>query len=341
LLDEHQPAAGFDEPVIRRDVAAQQNAPMPGVITTIADGFSMVLWRPFVVVIPLLLDAWYWLGWKVELGAFAVQLRQWLIDAGVSRTDGNLVRVARFSQWDATTMPSFFFVPSLLADVSPSKLYMARPKEIFSTSSWRLDLLILVGLVLAGVGLSAAFLVMLANAARDREQSAGQFLRTTLKVSVRLLGAVGLAAVAVAALFGPLAGIWAATSAAGADLGPIFALLALVLGVALFAMFWFAPDAIVMSDAGPIEAVKRSASVVRSFFWQSLGFLAASTIISIGLGDLWLRLADSAPGLLIGVIANALFSSGLAIASFLFYSSRIQRSRYATKSKSGASRTAR
>lgn len=327
--------------MIRRDAAAQSKAPIPGVITTIADGFSLILWRPSVVLIPLILDAWYWLGWKIELGAFAVQARQWLIDAGVSRTDGNLVRVARFSQWDASTMPSFFFVPSLLADVNPKRLYMPRPKEMFSTTSWRLDLLIFVGLALAGVALSSAFLVMLANSARERRQSPTQFARTTAIVSVRLLGAIALAAAAVAVLFGPLAGIWAASSAAGADLGPLFAVLALVLGLALFAMFWFAPDAIVMSDAGPIDAVKRSASVVRSFFWQSLGFLAASTIISIGLGDLWLRLAKSAPGLLIGVVANALFSSGLAIASFLFYNSRIQRSRYAANSNSNAARSVR
>lgn len=323
--------------MIRRNVATKQNPPVPGVISTIADGFSIVLWRPAIAIIPLLLDLYYWLGWKIELGSFAVALRHWLIDAGVNRTDENLVRVARFSQWDASTMPSFFFVPSLLADVNPSRYYEFRSKDIYSTSSWGFDLLILAALALAGVYLSAAFLVMLADAARDRQRSVGNRLRTITTVWVRLMGAIGLAALTAAAMFGPLAGIWSAFSTAGANLGPVFAMIAVLLGVILFGMFWFAPDAIVMSDVGPLEAVKRSITVVRTFFWQSLCFLAASTIIALGLGDLCLRLAGSAPGLLIGVIANAFFSSGLAIASFLFYNSRIQHSRYATDPSGSAS----
>jgi hypothetical protein len=328
--------------VIRNDVAANQTPPAPGVISTIADGFSMALWRPFIVMIPVILDVYYWLGWKIELGALAVSLQRWLIDAGVARTDENILRVAKLSQWDAATTPSFFFVPSLLAGVNPNNYYDFRTKGTFSASTWGLDLLILAGLIVLGMYLSAAFMVMLADAALDRDQSFGRRLKMIQTVWVRLMGAIGLALLAAAAMFGPLAGAWAVSSAAGLDLGPLFGLLALLLGIGLFAMFWFAPEAIVMSDVGPVEAVKRSFAVVREFFWASLCFLAAFMIMSFGLGDLCLRMAGNAPGLLIGITANAFFSSGLAIASLLFYDSRIKRSRYATsKSGSAPSRASR
>jgi hypothetical protein len=153
-----------------------------------------------------------------------------------------------------------------------------------------------------------------------------------------LTGAIALAAIVAGVMFGPLAAAWELFPGSRASFDPIFGLAAIVFGLALFAMFWFVPEAIVMSDVGPVEAIKRSFAVVREFFWQSICFLAAFMIMSLGLGDLCLRIAGNAPGLLIGVLANAFFSSGLAIASLLFYNSRIQRSRYA-KRKSGSAMT--
>ncbi|MCC6793346.1 MAG: hypothetical protein IT336_16805, partial [Thermomicrobiales bacterium] len=78
-----------------------------------------------------------------------------------------------------------------------------------------------------------------------------------------------------------------------------------------------------VSEVGPIKAIYNGYAVVRAYFWPTVGLVGAWLLIVVGLGEVWLEIADSPPGLLIGVIANAFFASGLAMASMLFYAHRI------------------
>jgi len=308
---------------MQRQVASDQTPAAPGVITTIAAGFSMALWRPLIIVIPVLLDLYYWIGWKVEVGSFAVQLQSWFTRLGVDRTDANLLRIAQISQWDITTAPTFFFVPSLLSNVNPTRIYQQRSRPTYSTLHWEFDLAIVLGFFIMSMLVSAVFLGILGDKALNRNPAASQRIRETLRIFVRISGvtilAIGLVGIVSAAVF-------AQRVHAGQDIGPAFTV-AWIVQFFVSLGLWFAPDAIVMARAGTIEAIRLSLLTFRNHFWSSMGFVAASVLFGQGLHDLFLRVASNAPGLIIGVVLYALFSSGLALASFWFFNNRNQLSR--------------
>ena len=221
---------------MQRRIATNQTPPVPGVFSSIADGFSIALWRPFIIVIPVLLDLYYWLGWKLEVGSFAVQLQRWMLDAGVNRADSNFLDVARISQWDVTTTPSFFFVPSLLSGVNPARLYQFRTRGAYSTAHWGLDVAMLIAAFAASMLVSAIFLETLGEKVRDRNRPWRERIREIGRIFVHLTGVTLIAIVVVLAISGA---VFALRVHEGKDIGPVFT-------VALFVQFflslglWFA-----------------------------------------------------------------------------------------------------
>jgi hypothetical protein len=310
---------------MQRQLATKQPAPIPGVISTIADGFSMALWRPMIVIVPLLLDLYYWIGWKIEVGSFAVSLQRWMLDLGIDRTDANMLRIARISQWDVTTAPSFFFVPSLLSGVNPSRVYQYQTRRTYSTHHWGFDVAIMLGIFVLSMLVAAIFLGVLGDKALDCNPSLRARIVETGRICLRLTG-VTLLAMGVVAIVSGI--VLAERIRAGQDIGPVFTV-ALIVQFFISLGLWFAPDAIVMAKAGAFEAIRLSLRTFRNHFWSSMGFVAASVIFSQGLHDLFVRMAASAPGLILGVVLYAVFSSGLALASFWFFNSRNQQSRSA------------
>jgi hypothetical protein len=92
----------------------------------------------------------------------------------------------------------------------------------------------------------------------------------------------------------------------------------------MYVLFYFAPDSLLVDLSGPVQALRASSAVVRRNLGSSLVFVMVSTFISIGLADVWDRVATNAPGLAIAVVANAFVGCVLWIASLLFFSERSQ-----------------
>jgi hypothetical protein len=92
--------------------------------------------------------------------------------------------------------------------------------------------------------------------------------------------------------------------------------------LAMYVLFYFAPDSLLVDLSGPVQALRASSAVVRRNLSVTLLFVIVSVFISIGLADVWDRVATNAPGLAIAVIANAFVGCVLWIASLLFFSER-------------------
>ena len=111
------------------------------------------------------------------------------------------------------------------------------------------------------------------------------------------------------------------TGAATALMTAVVTTLALAAQLYLF----FAPDAIFVSRVGPIQAIRRSAAVVHAGVWSALTLAILVTVIMIGMGQLWVMLANLASwGLALGIVGNAYIASGLAAATMLFYRERME-----------------
>jgi hypothetical protein len=310
--------------VVQRDIAAKQPPAGTGVIDVIADGLSLALARPLLLLVPMLLDLYYWLGWRISVQALTTPIRRWVLDQDASNGVELASQLQQAGRSDASWLFSLL-VPSLLSNINRSDVYTVGSRPDLTPGQWWIDILFLIAALLGSALLLMIYAVPLADAALNRSRPLSAVVKAIGTAWLRFLGLVVVSMGIVALLFGPLAVGWVALRIVGVNATPLFSFAAVVLGLVAFLVLWvFAPDAIVVSEIGPLKAIHYSFTVVRAYFWQTIWFTAASLLITVGLGEIWRQIAGTAPGLLIGVIANAFFATGLAMASMLFYASRIQ-----------------
>ena len=308
---------------MQRGLAAKEPDRLSGVIDLIADGLSLAISRPFLITLPVLLDLYYWLGWRVSIQSLTSPLRTW-----VEREEPNdgadlATRLESLGETDVTEILSLF-VPSLLSGASRSSVYSFANRPEFAPAHWGLAVTMLLGLALGATMLLVVYAVPLADAALNRSRPLRATLTAIGRAWLRSLGLHALAIGVALLLTGPMLIGSAALLLVGVDALPLAGFATLVIAVAGFLVWWFAVKAIVVSEVGPLRAVYYGFAVVRSYFWQTVGYTAAWLLITVGLGRLWREIADTAPGLLAGVVANALFAGGLAMAGMLFYETRIR-----------------
>jgi hypothetical protein len=113
----------------------------------------------------------------------------------------------------------------------------------------------------------------------------------------------------------------------------------LLLSILTMALVWvgvylyFVPDAIFVSQVGPLRAVRNSVLVVRGSFWSAVGIIVLVTVLLLGMGRVWELLAGTLPGPLgvgVGILGNAYIASGIIAASMGFYRERIEHLRPAS-----------
>lgn len=288
-------------------------APVPGVIETIADGLTLVLVYPMVLLVPLLVDAVYWSGIRISpaalIGRFT-SLGEPFDQVGLNG--------------DVTPIMAIF-VPSLLEWVDRDALFHAWSATEIAPGSWESVSLTIVGLLVAGSMLAVLFRVPLALVIRQERRSPLWVIRAVAVAWVRLVALAALVIGLVLLVVSPLAVLSAFFLLAGVNVAPLLVAGLSIPAIAAAIYLHFTPDAIVLSEVGPLRAIYLSFNVVRRNFWATIGLLGSFLLISEGLTVLWLSQADTPIGLLIGVLGNAFVGAGLALAAMQFYTDRLRR----------------
>lgn len=296
---------------------------VPGVIDTIAAGLTIALAQPLLMTVPVLLDLYYWIGWRLTVPGLTAKIRQWLDASGSSEADSINDTLNRLGQSDATELISLF-VPSLLAAVPREDVYTLGDRPIFAINNWALGLLAIVALIVLMAGAYMLYMVILADAALERTRSVRATARAVAVAWLRFLGLLALITALFTLVLGPPAFLWTVMSVLGIGFGAILVPMMVVAGIVMTVLLIFTPEAIAVAEVGPLRAIYLSFNVVRQYVWQTLALLLASLIITSGLGELWERLANTPPGLLTAVIANAFFAGGLTVAGMIFFNDRLR-----------------
>jgi len=283
------------------------------VIETIADGLSLVLTHPLVALMPLVIDLALWSGLSISPEAL---LRRW----------ADLQSTAESLGFESNVLPlAALGVPSLLKAVSHDNVYTIWSGTNLVPESWQLAAITVGVLAFGSTLLGTMFCVPLALVIRAEYRSPGQIVRATGIAWVRLLGLIALAIGTVVLVASPILVGSALLLVAGLNVMPLVGA-ALVVPVAAAAVYlMFTPDAIVLTEVGPLRAAYLSFNVVRRNFWPALGLLGSVLLISEGLSVLWRSQMETPFGLLVGVLGNAFVGAGLALAAMRFYDDRLRR----------------
>ncbi len=101
---------------------------------------------------------------------------------------------------------------------------------------------------------------------------------------------------------------------------------AMVMGTLLF---YFTPASIVLYGDHAGIALVRSARVVTANLGSSMGFILLTLLISHGFAYIWMALATTFAGILVSILGNAVLTAGLTIGGLYFFHNRHQLLRMA------------
>lgn len=296
-------------------IAKPRNASL---VDTIGAGYRALHRRPWVVGIPAGLSAYLWLGQPVGLGPLAGQLRASLSElGGLLGSDREQLVQSIIASDVRLALAWLNFVPVLAPPAgSGVAVGLAGVGQLAAA---------LVVINLLALLLSSYFLTTLSEAVsgdlRRPLGSLGRSLRVAGDIVRYLLALAGVGLV----LALPFLAISAIVIAAlpGATLA--------ILVAWYVALFWayvytgFAPEAILISGAGPLRAIYNSVHIVRRDLAGTIGLLALSFVILTGLGVIWQRIAATPLGLAVAILGSAYVGSGLSAARLEFYRERLAR----------------
>ncbi len=311
----------------------QSESKPAGIIDSLGIGFSLVARRPVLLLIPILLDLFLWLGPPLSISPIASDLAEQvesvLVSAELEGADPIYENFERnveeiFQSYNVFSALSTWplGVPSLQAgrEVSSSSLGTREAINIHHSTQF---LAWLFALALMGLLLGSAYLDPLARLARDRRMALrGLFGRVWIKW-LRILGL----------LLGVLASGFLVSI-------PFFLVLQLMLilippvatlilfagiglGVWLLFHLFFSVHGILADELSVRQAALQSVVLVRFHRFSTVGLLIVANVINLGVlnlcaappTDSWIRLA--------GIVGNAFVATGLAAATFVFYSERV------------------
>ena len=322
--------------------------PVAGVLPTIADGLSMVLARPRLMLLPLIVDLLLWLVVQTSIDPLVDRLARFFATSGAAdgaeaaRTLRELGDHVRVSDALGVFVPSVFcglpldtllnglvllLAPGLAAGVDRETMYGSWGDGVFGV--WTPDSAVVVaglGLLFLAAGslILVAFRVPLARTVRGDTSPFRQAVRETALAWVRFLGYVVLLIAAAGALLVPIFFASLVFLILGFNLVFVVTMALFIFGGMASVYTLFVLDAILLHRIGPLQAVSMSMTVARTYFGQTARFAATSLLLATGALQVWSVIVENVPGIAIALVANAFLGTGLSLASMLFYSDRFR-----------------
>lgn len=303
----------------QRQTTTQADA-RPRIVDLIAEGLSLAVARPWLLVVPILLDLYLWIGYRIEPRALMEALVRLIEDASIADTTDVVASLQNLAGSNMSQLGALF-VPSMLAGVGRGSIYQIADPRVWSPASSGAVLLVALGLIVAGSLLAMIYTVPIANAILGRRPGLGALISAIARAWGRMLLFLAIVVAAIFAVTIPIAII----AAIFAALLPLLTslLLFVVLAALLYAYFVF--DAIVVVEVGPIAAIRYSAGVVHRNFRAAIGLVLATLLLTTGIPEIATRFLDRPPGLVLAVLIQALIATGATAASMFFFIDRLRR----------------
>lgn len=308
-----------------------------GIIDALYGGFELVLKRPWVLLIPIAVDLFLWMGPRVTAVSIFQQFIAWVASVPPPNSPPEMVQgfeaaktswIAFGNKFNAFSVVSLIALavmrmPTLMGiDVPSASFLRSQPTGITVVDGATLTEIIAL-LIIAGVLVGSLYLEALARGVRGEKGGAGIFITRAFRSYISV-GALIVAACIVSvlimlpfALSATLVGLF------DTSIGMFLLMLGMMMLMWVGLYLSFAVPAIFVSGANLWQAVVSSVTVFRYNFWSAIGLISLVYLIDTGFQIIWQSLFVSAWGALGADVANAFLGSALIGALMLFYYDRI------------------
>lgn len=318
------------------------------IVDILSDAYAKINRAPWVLVIPLILNAYLWFGGGISIAPLVTETQALLreiepdtptpddVAAMREQTIGLLAQLARedirgqvawlnvvpytiYSFRAAGASAEALGLPYIMALHAPN--VDANAWVVADAGSF-LGLIVLINVV--ALVLSAIFLAGMRNAAIDAPQ-AHDFVHQVIRVMTVLflyvmlvIGVVGLSLI-------PLSIFLLLLLSASPALGAFFVFVGA--GAWLWASIYigFTREIMVIEQVGPIRGIQMSVRLVRMNFWRTLSFLLMLLVIVAGSGIIFEGLIGTVAGRMVSIIVSAYLLAGLVMARMRFVQYHLQQ----------------
>jgi hypothetical protein len=295
---------------------------LPGLWQTIAAGFDLTTKHLWLLLLPVFLDSFFWLGPRLSIFSLMQKsLAGSLPLPGFAATNEQMLDlVAHFNVFTLLSVP-MVGVPALMtgltSDTAPVTPF------VWEIDGYGLWFLLFVGLTVGGLLLTAVYFGLVAQAIRAERLATGQFLRQMGKNWLQLLALTGVMMLTFCIVYTPLLPIGTVLFLFNPALGSLSFSCGSVLLLWLVIYLAFIPHGITLNGRSLRHAFIESLRLVQLNFVPAITMLFGVFIINRALNFI-LRLADNGNWLtFISIIGHAFVTTSLVVATFIFYRDRI------------------
>jgi len=294
----------------------------PGLVATLAKGFDAIATHITIILLPVLLDLFLWLGPKLRLQTLLEPLMKQMTTAALPVSASLPDPVTMQQMWSdfltgfnllsiVRTFP--LGVVSLMSASLPAStpLGQAATLEVSSYTSligsW-------MGLVLFGWFLGCVFYSWIAGITAAPEEKRS-FTRNFMQSIVMSLTWFGMALVAGTPLLLVLSILLALSPA----IAQVAMFMVLLFGVWMLMPVFFSPHGIYIYGQNAFAAIMQSLKLIRFTLPSSGTFLLVCLLINEGLGYLWAVPPQDSWLTLIAIIGHGFVSTALVASTFIYY----------------------
>ena len=304
-----------------------------GVIESLQQGINFLNRHLWLLLLPILLDAFLWLGPRLSISSLVTSLAESLpvppdmpaeltvnFDLAVE-TMKNMGESYNLFSMLAGLLTG---IPSLFARLDFQTV--TRPATTIELTTWQSALMWFAILIPLGILIGGFWLTLIVYSLRHERIFTRSFFSrwgwVWLNVNLYLV-ALAFALVFFSLFFGMigavLLGVFGST---GAALFTILWLLFIAFILWLSIGLYFVVYAMALDGINLASAVWRSLNVVGRNALSTLALLILILLLTEGFARIWMTLSSQTWGVVLGILGNAYLGTAVVAAAFLFYQSR-------------------
>jgi hypothetical protein len=300
----------------------------PNLIVAIRAGFDAIANHLILILFPVTLDLFLWLGPRLKLtgliGSLADQLRDFyrFQDPGMVDLFNSMQELWAGFATQFNLLITFRTYPIGIPSLMVSRVPIAAPTGFpvaveIETVPGVLGMWLL--LTISGLAAGTFFFILVAQAALGGSISFRKTMEEWPAASLKvILFAVLFAALVLIAIL-PGGFIISLVALGGLSYGQCALLIYSGFVLWLILPLVFTPHGIIVNRDNLIAAVRTSASLMRRTLPTTMLFLLAAFLLSKGLDILWLIPEEDSWLLLIGILGHGFVATGLLASSFVYY----------------------
>lgn len=304
----------------------------PRIIPSIVEGFNVIASHIYIILFPICLDLFLWLGPLVKIKKYFFPL---IVEAAQISSAAYGEQAAGFVEstreiwsyildqfnllFNLRTFP--VGIPSLIIGYVDSATPFGAPLAIELESGSTILVWFLVFLVI-GLFIGSVYFALVASAVGGKDQPL--YLDRILKQTGQSFFLTLILGTAVILLALPVSCLLSSIMLVIPSLGTFPFILMGMIGVWTMLPLAFSPHGIYFSELKATKSIVTSVRLVRSLMSATGSFFILLILLGYGLDVLWSTPEADNWMLLIGIIGHAFISTGLLAASFIYYDKGIK-----------------